>query len=139
MSETILGMTAAKRAAENTDGNMTISAPMVIEMIDRIAELEAEQDETLAELDAKIALIVSMEAELKSREWIRCADKLPEMGFPVLADPCKGDELQIVYRINGDPSWCWVNLITGNYYAQNDPWFQCWQPLPSPPESDNAK
>ena len=39
----ILGMRSAKQAAENAaGGNMTISGPMVIEMLDAISSLEAE-------------------------------------------------------------------------------------------------
>jgi hypothetical protein len=75
MSESILGMDSLRHASELAiaaqRGNVTVSAKMCIEMLDRIAELEAERDklrEAISnhklKLNATAAIPTSIDREL---------------------------------------------------------------------------
>ena len=80
--------------------------------------------------------ITELESMLDNEQWVECADRLPDMGVPVLAMPIKGDEMEVVYRVNGTPNWGWVNQYCGDYYATDEAWFKSWKPL-SPPKGSN--
>lgn len=64
-------------------------------------------------------------------EWIKCSERMPEEGAPVLVVSRVGSAVQNnVYEWDGN-TWCDFRADYGEYGKEV---FSHWMPLPQPPE-----
>ena len=112
MSDSILGMTSARKAAEtkasiHSCANMDISCSMVIEMVDKIRD---------------------MEAQLSKSQWVSVEDRLPEN--------------ENEHLVSDDEKEIWLAVYTDTYDIMNWYDMSAapvrnvthWMPLPEPPQ-----
>ena len=118
----ILGAGSAYAAAKEMPycSNMSISANLVVELVERIAELEKEN----VSLNEQNKRVCSEIAELEN-QWISVEDKLPDELQSVLSFSSYDGVFQSIYR-------------AGNFKKTLVVWEHLnvthWMPLPSPPK-----
>ena len=115
MSDSILGLTSARKAAKTKSSihscaNMNISCSMVVEMVDKIRALEA---------------------QLSKSQWVNVEDRLPEDG-QICFVYCKGNNrLECVPFVG-----VWPLLIINWNSGESTCPVTHWQPLPAPPAQE---
>ena len=91
----------------------------------------ATHDHQLADiLDGAIAHIISIEAELKAREWISVEDELPTKTGDVYS-VVSGGETNFAFWHSRSRKFLYEPMGMAMTVTH-------WMPLPSPPESDNG-
>lgn len=71
------------------------------------------------------------------RGWIRCSDRLPEEGFPVLAYACNENRSDIITALfiekGAEIVWYLIDYCVASERLEHNWSITHWMPLPDPP------
>ena len=74
-------------------------------------------------------------------EWIKCSDRLPDFGVPVMVAKTGNPYIWTAMRDQDCEFWCWCANMHGPindtdcFEADDDYDYDFWTPLPDPPHN----